>query len=165
MESNQTVIDRSKEKFQNMNREKNTMAVTANHFSLYEAFKKEVEKLGWTYDSEFVEFSENTFGRNCMYFSFDFGAMKGQPAFALSNTGQAMYELESEFQQALDQAKDLIQTRSFKLNDYYTAKINVADKTVTVGYEDFSFEKVRELTDLINELELDLFVNKTKKKC
>lgn len=154
-----------------MNREKNTMAVTANHFSLYEAFKKEVETLGWTYDSEFVEFSPRNGLTDCLYFSFDFRAMKGKPAFSLSMTCDKKFQLESEFAEALERAKQIIDNHkiiNFKLNDYYTAEINVKEKTVTVGYEVFSFEKVRELTDLINELELlemDLFVNKTKKKC
>lgn len=156
-----------------MIQEKNTMAVTANHFSLYEAFKKEVESLGWTYNSEFVEFDKNlAFDiRNCMFFSYDFRAMKGKPAFALSCTDTIHFKLESQFAEALEMAKQIIDNHkimNFKLNDYYTAEINVKEKTVTVGCQEFSFEKVRELTDLINELELlemDLFVNKTKKKC
>lgn len=146
-----------------MNQEKNTMAVTANHFSLYEAFKKEVENIGWTYNSDFVQFKENVTGRNCMYFSFDFGAMKGQPAFALSNTGEENFQLETQFQEALDCAKDLINSRSVKLNESYLAKINLEDKTVTVGCQHFSFDKVRELTDLINKLEEKDFANKTRK--
>jgi hypothetical protein len=158
-----------------MNKEKNTMAVTANHFSLYEAFKKEVEALGWSYDSEFVKFDRtNAFAyRNCLFFSYDFRAMKGKPAFALSCTDTIHFRLESQFSEALEMAKQIIdnnQIINFKLNDYYTAEINVKEKTVTVGYEVFSFEKVRELTDLINELELlelDHFITKNfiHKKC
>jgi len=164
-----------------MNKEKNTMAVTANHFSLYEAFKKEVETLGWTYDSKFVEFDRtNAFDyRNCLYFSFDFRAMKGKPAFALSCTSDKSFQLESEFGKALEMAKQIIDSyyiKTVKLNDLYLADIDPKQKTVTVyeeqfGYplgEQFSFDKIRELTDLINELEfleMDRFVNKTKKKC
>lgn len=163
-----------------MIKQKNTMAVEANHFSLYEAFKKEVEKLGWTYNSDFVEFSPRNGLTDCLYFSFDFQAMKGKPAFSLSMTCDKKFQLESEFAEALERAKYLIQNwreqKSFKLNDLYTAEINVKEKTVTVYEqqfgiqygEQFSFDKVRELTDLINELELlemDYFVNKTKKKC
>lgn len=151
-----------------MNKEKNTMAVTANHFSLYEAFKKEVESLGWTYNSEFVEFDKSlAFGyRNCLFFSYDFRAMKGKPAFALSCTDTIHFKLESQFAEALEMAKQIIDNHkiiNFKLNDYYTAEINVKEKTVTVGGEQFSFEKVRELTDLVNELELlemDDFITK-----
>jgi len=43
-----------------------TFGVFSKHFTLIEAFKKEAEKLGWTYNCSFNEFSENKFngGRN-----------------------------------------------------------------------------------------------------
>ena len=151
-----------------MNKQKNTMAVEANHFSLYEAFKKEVESLGWTYNSEFVEFSNsNAFGyRNCLFFSYDFKAMKGKPAFALSCTDSATFKLESQFSEALDMAKQIIENhkiKTFMLYSLYTADIDPKEKTVTVGCQVFSFDTVRELTDLVNELELlemDDFITK-----
>lgn len=152
-----------------MKLEKFTMAVIANHFSLYEAFKKEVEKLGWTYNSDFVEFSPRNGLTDCLYFSFNFDAMKGKPAFSLSMTCDKKFQLEFEFSEALERAKYIIQNwsepKTFKLNDQYTADINPKQKTVVVGCQVFSFDTVRELTDLINELEMDYFVNKTKKKC
>jgi hypothetical protein len=156
------------------------MAVTANHFSLYEAFKKEAEALGWTYNEDFSPFGINRSEVcNCMYFSFDFTYMQGKPAFSLSRTSDKTFQLESQFGQALEMAKQIIDSysiKTIKLNDLYLADIDPKEKTVTVyeeqfGYplgERFSFDKVRELTDLINELELlemDRFVNKTKKKC
>jgi hypothetical protein len=163
-----------------MKQEKFTMAVTADHFSLYEAFKTEAEKLGWTYHSDFVPFSKTRIGLcNCMYFSFDFGNMEGRPAFSLSSTNEKTFQLESQFGEALEMAKQIIESysiKTIKLNDLFLADIDPKEKTVTVyeeqfGYplgERFSFDKIRELTDLINELELlemDRFVNKTKKKC
>jgi hypothetical protein len=156
-----------------------TMAVTSNHFSLYEAFKKEAEKLGWIYNDQFKPFKPHTSIHDCMYFSFNFTYMLGQPAFALSSTSEKTFQLESEFGQALQMAKQIIDSYSIKtvkLNDLYLADIDPKEKTVTVyeeqfGYplgEQFSFDKIRELTDLINELELlemDRFVNKSRKKC
>lgn len=132
------------------------MAVTAWHFSLYEAFKKEVENIGWTYNSDFTEFRQNS-GHDCLYFSFEFGAMQGQPAFALSNTGDQKFQLESEFQEALNYAKQLInRIRSIKLNENHTAIISVKDKTVTVGCQEFSFDKVLELANLITKTTKDV---------
>jgi len=156
-----------------------TMAVTADHFSLYEAFKKEAEKLGWIYNDQFKPFKPHTSIHDCMYFSFNFTYMQGQPAFALSCTTEKTFQLESEFGQALVMAKQIIDSysiKTFKLNDLFLADVDPKSKTVTVYEkqfgiqygERFSFDKIRELTDLINELELlemDRFVNKTKKKC
>ena len=162
-----------------------TMAVTANHFSLYEAFKKEAEKLGWTYHSDFVPFSKTRIGLcNCMYFSFDFGNMEGRPAFSLSSTSGKTFQLESEFGQALEMAKQIIvemakqiidsySIKTFKLNDLYTADIDPKQKTVTVYEkqfgiqygERFSFDKIRELDQLCSTAEFEYFLQKTKKKC
>jgi len=142
-----------------------TMAVTSNHFSLYQAFKTEVEKLGWIYNDEFRPFKPHEFSHDCMYFSFDFTYMKGQPAFALSCTSDKSFQLESEFAEALQMAKQIIKSfsiKTFKLNDLFLADIDPKQKTVTVYEkqfgiqygERFSFDKIRELTDLINKLEL-----------
>lgn len=134
-----------------MNQEKTFMAVTANHFSLYEAFKKEVEKIGWTYNLDFTDFKQNS-GHDCLYFSFEFGGMKGEPAFALSNTGESKFQLECQFEEALNCAKRLIKRiRAFELNENYTAIISMKDETVTVGCQEFSFDKVLELAKLINK--------------
>ena len=159
-----------------------TMAVTADHFSLYEAFKKEAEKLGWTYHSDFVPFDViRTNLCNCFYFSFDFGNMEGRPAFSLSSTSEKTFQLETQFQEALDMAKHIIDNyhvKTIELNDLYTAEINVKDKTVTV-YEEhlgkefygkqygeqFSFDKIREITEIIDSLELEYFLQKTRKTC
>jgi hypothetical protein len=159
-----------------MKQEKLTMAVTADHFSLYEAFKKEAEALGWTYHSDFVPFDVSRHGLcNCLYFSFDFTYMKGQPAFAFSNTADKTFQLESQFAEALELAKQLIESysvKSVKLNDLFTADIDPRQKTVTVYEkqfgkqygEQFSFSKIRELAELCNTAELQYFLQKTKKK-
>jgi len=92
---------------------KTRFAVTAKHFSLYEAFKKECQKLGWIYNSNFTEFSEKAsysyMDLNCLYFSFDFDGFEQEPAFALSSTDEFAYKLESQFVEALDCAKTAIQ--------------------------------------------------------
>lgn len=131
------------------------MAVTAWHFSLYEAFKKEVENIGWTYNSDFTEFRPNS-GHDCLYFSFEFGSMKGRPAFALSNTGDQKFQLESQFEEALSYAKQLVwNTATLRLNENYTAIVNRRDKTVTVGCQEFSFDKALELANLITKTTKD----------
>jgi len=158
-----------------MKQEKLTLAVTADHFSLYEAFKKEAEALGWTYNSDFVPFDDQQSLCNCLYFSFDFGGkMKGMPTFSLSSTSEKTFKLESQFAEALEAAKQIIDSysiKTIKLNDLYLADIDPKQKTVTVyeeqfGYplgERFSFDKVRELAELCNAAELQYFLQKTKK--
>jgi hypothetical protein len=90
---------------------KTRFAVTAKHFSLYEAFKKEAEKLGWTYNTSFTPFTEHDglYDLNCLYFSFDFTGMEQKPAFALSSTDEFAYKLESQFAEALNLAKTAIE--------------------------------------------------------
>jgi hypothetical protein len=92
---------------------KTRFAVTAKHFSLYEAFKKECERLGWTYNTSFTEFSEKAsysyMDLNCLYFSFDFDGMEQKPAFALSSTDEFAYKLETQFEEALKCAKTAIE--------------------------------------------------------
>ena len=160
-----------------MKQEKLTMAVTADHFSLYEAFKTEVEKLGWIYNEKFKPFKPHASIHDCMYFGFNFTYMQGQPAFSLSSTSEKTFQLESEFGQALQMAKQLIDSyynsiKSVKLNDLYIADIDPKQKTVTIYEkqfgkhygEQFSFDKIRELTDLIQAIELEYFLQKTKRK-
>ena len=144
---------------------RSTMAVRSNHFSLYQAFKKEVEKLGWTYNSDFVEFDESYITHNCLFFSYEFGGeMKGRPAFSLSNTSLDTYQLESQFEEALEQAKRIITNSciTIELNEVYEAQIDVKNKVVSVGYEVFSFDRIRELVDMMNKAEQRYLKNKTK---
>lgn len=51
-------------------------------------------------------------------------------------------ELLREFQEENEGA--------FHLNDAYTAKINKKDKIVTVGCQEFSFEKIKELASALD---------------
>lgn len=84
-------------------------AVTSNSFSLYEAFKRECEKIGWIYRASFTGFDEDEIKwNNCLFFStrwsncFPF-------QFSLSNHSDdyPIFKLESQWDDALLYAKKL----------------------------------------------------------
>lgn len=60
--------------------------VTAKTFSLYEAFKKEAEKHGWTYNEKFNRFEEdNMMSCNSLHFYSNWNK-EGSCLFSFSNT-------------------------------------------------------------------------------
>lgn len=135
---------------------KQYLSVRTDSFALYKAFKEECEKLGWIYNERFTEFTEERSQRNdCMYFSFEFDDMEGQPAFALSNTRLQTYQLPQQWYQALKAAKSLIDANrhlyAVELNDDYTAVVDTKRRVIRVGCQEFSFGKVLEITNIINK--------------
>jgi hypothetical protein len=135
---------------------KQYLAVRTDSFSLYKAFKEECEKLGWIYNERFTEFTEERSQRNdCMYFSFDFDDMEGQPAFALSNTRLQTYQLPQQWYQALEAAKSLINANrhlyAVELNEDYTAVVDIKRKTVRVGCQEFPMDKVMQIVDIFKK--------------
>jgi hypothetical protein len=132
------------------------MAVKSDSFALYKAFKEECEKLGWKYNEKFSEFThERALVRdlNCMYFSYDFDYMQGEPAFSLSYTSLKSFQLPQQWYQALKCAKDMLEVgrNTVQLNEDYTARVDAKRKVVTVGCQEFSFDKVLELAKIINK--------------
>jgi hypothetical protein len=135
---------------------KQYLSVRTDSFTLYKAFKEECEKLGWIYNERFTEFTEERSQRNdCMYFSFEFDDMEGQPAFALSNTRLKTFQLPQQWYQALDAAKNLMQANrhlyTVELNDEWKAIVDTKKKLVRVGCEQFKFDKVLELANVIKK--------------
>lgn len=99
-------------------------AVTSKRFSLYEAFRTEVEKFGWKWNEKFIVFAQDTTkNRNSLFFSTKW-YKDGVPMFAFSNSGgdTKSFDLGSEFEAALAYAASLIEkkityedvTKSFK---------------------------------------------------
>lgn len=110
-------------------------AIKSKHFSLYQAFKTEAEKIGWTYLESFNEFKpENAKGYlNCLFFSYEFEKAYGLPSFSLScSTDQNIdtYWLETDFDKALQHARDT-----------YSQEVRVSKGSVTASF-DFSKERV-----------------------
>lgn len=141
---------------------KDYLAVKTDSWHLMKAFKEACEEIGWRYNHSFTKFTEEKFkddyaisqGR-CMYFSFDFDAMEGQPAFALSCTSLLSYTLPIQWNEALAAAKKMLDANrhlySVELNEDYTAVVDTKKRIVRVGCQDFSFDKVLEIANIINK--------------
>ena len=137
---------------------KDYVAVRSTSFALYKAFKEECEKLGWIYNERFTPFKEDTWlarGLDCMYFSYDFDDMEGQPAFSFSNTGQKSFALPEQWYQALNSVKEMLKANKHKfsvvLNEDYTAVVDTKKKLVRVGCQEFEFDRVLELANVIKQ--------------
>ena len=132
------------------------MAVRSDSFALYKAFKEEVEKMGWIYNERFTEFNEEKVSLyDCMYFSYDFDFMEGEPVFAISNTRQKSFQLPEQWYSALNAAQKMIEANRHKvsvvLNEDYTAVIDTKTKKVRVGCQEFGFDKVLEVANTIRK--------------
>jgi len=129
------------------------VSVKSKSFNLLTAFKAEAESLGWEYNDRFSEL----FGRRedqqneCLYFSFESIAKGGSPMFALSNTTMPSYVLPLEWDEAIQGIKEMLKYKKPKvqLNNEYTATLNFDKKTVEVGGQSISFDKVLELAEII----------------
>lgn len=76
--------------------------IKAEYFSLYEAIKKEAEKVGWKYNTAFVEFHEvKTAYCDSLYFNPNWDR-QGDFKFSLSNCGEIeIYKLPEQWDGAL----------------------------------------------------------------
>jgi hypothetical protein len=82
----------------------NKFAVKAKCFSLYEAFKKEAEKIGWDYNQAFSEFeSERMDFCNCLWFAATWDK-DNDFLFSFSNAGFSShaFELPKQWDEAID---------------------------------------------------------------
>lgn len=134
---------------------KDYLAVRTDSFALYKAFKEECEKLGWIYNERFTPFEEYRSTINdCMYFSFEFDDMEGQPSFAFSNTSLQAYQLPQQWYQALEAAKNLMNENrhlhTLELNEDYKAVVDTKKKVVRVGCQEIAFSKVLTIANIIN---------------
>jgi len=78
----------------------NSLAVKAKNWYTIQLFKETAEKRGWQYLDSFTKFTRPNFedndqGGRCLYFSFDFSAAKGKPAFSLSYTSGPTLEIDT----------------------------------------------------------------------
>ena len=139
---------------------KDYIAIKTDSWPLMKAFKEECETLGWLYNSCFTMFSQERFvewldNNGCMYFSYDFEDMEGKPAFALSSSQLPSYHLPQDWSQALCAVKSmLVQHRymfSVELNEDYTAVVDIKQKTVRVGCQEFPIDKVLQIADIFKK--------------
>jgi hypothetical protein len=139
---------------------KDYLSIKTDSWPLIKAFKEECEALGWKYNHSFTKFSTDEYARRmddngCMYFSYDFEDMEGQPAFALSSSQLPSYQLPEDWSMAIRAAKSMLDQHryvfSVELNEDYTAVVDIKRKTVRVGCQEFSMDKVLQIVDIFKK--------------
>ena len=139
---------------------KDYIAIKTDSWPLMKAFKEECETLGWLYNSCFTMFSQERFvewldNHGCMYFSYDFEDMEGKPAFALSSSQLPAYQLPQDWRPALRAAKSMLDQHrymfSVELNKDYTAVVDIKQRTVRVGCQEFPMDKVLQIADIFKK--------------
>ena len=139
---------------------KDYIAIKTNDWHLMKAFKEACEEMGWQYNSCFTKFSQERFAEwmdnhGCMYFSYDFEDMEGRPAFALSSSHLPAYQLPQDWRPALRAAKSMLDQHrymfSVELNEDYTAVVDIKQKTVRVGCQEFPMDKVMQIVDIFKK--------------
>jgi hypothetical protein len=139
---------------------KDYLSIKTDSWPLMKAFKEECEALGWKYNHSFTKFSQERFdewkdSNGCMYFSYDFEDMEGQPAFALSSSQLPSYQLPEDWSMAIRAAKNMLDQHryvySVELNEDYTAVVDIKNRTVRVGCQEFSMDKVMQIVDIFKK--------------
>jgi len=139
---------------------KDYLSIKTEDWHLMKAFKEAVEEMGWQYNSSFTKFDIERFsstlsGNGCMYFSYDFEDMEGQPAFALSSSQLPAYQLPQDWRPALRAAKAMLDQHRYmfavELNEDYTAVVDIKRKTVRVGCQEFPMDKVLQIVDIFKK--------------
>ena len=139
---------------------KDYLSIKTDSWPLMKAFKEECEALGWKYNHSFTKFSQERFdewkdSNGCMYFSYDFEDMEGQPAFALSSSQLPSYQLPEDWSMAIRAAKNMLDQHryvySVELNEDYTAVVDIKNRTVRVGCQEFSMDKVMQIADIFKK--------------
>ena len=139
---------------------KDYLSIKTEDWHLMKAFKEAVEEMGWQYNHSFTKFSQERFDElmddnGCIFFSYDFGDMEGRPAFALSSSQLPSYKLPEDWSMAIRAAKNMLEHHrymfSVELNEDYTAVVDIKQKTVRVGCQEFSIDKVLQIADIFKK--------------
>ena len=139
---------------------KDYLSIKTEDWHLMKAFKEAVEEMGWQYNHSFTKFSQERFDEwmddnGCMYFSYDFSNMEGRPAFALSSSQLPSYKLPEDWSMAIRAAKNMLEHHrymfSVELNEDYTAVVDIKQKLVRVGCQEFPMDKVLQIADIFKK--------------
>ena len=103
-------INSQNKKTNSMSKKSNDIgfAVKSKYFSVYEAYKKELEKIGYEWNHKFNPFFESvTKDRTCIYVGTGWQGYDSAPMMSFSNPGGGtrVYNLDSEFEAAVSYAK------------------------------------------------------------
>jgi hypothetical protein len=116
-------------------------AVKSKYFSVYEAYKKELEKIGYKWNHNFNPFQELiTKDRTCIYVGTGWQGYCDAPMMSFSNPGRCarVYNLDSEFEAAVSYAKSeydchkLVAIEKVILNRDYVVEV-YHDRIVVCG--------------------------------
>lgn len=130
-----------------------SFAVRSKHFSIYRAFKEEMEAIGYAWNAEFNPFNRNRFKETtCIYVGNAWQSLPTEPLMSFSNPmGCTVFNLDGQFDLALGHAKRELekakasQAVTVELNDSYEAIVH--DDKVTVGCQTFSADSIQKLFD------------------
>lgn len=129
-------------------------AVKSKFFSIYEAFRKEMETLGWKHRDNFSTWSPTT-SCSCIFVHSEWGGTNSKQ-FAFSNTGSGtmIYDLDNgEFGEAIEHAKNLSNpTVKMQLTKDYVAV--VTKNGIQVGCQTITKDKFKELITLAKSVSL-----------
>jgi hypothetical protein len=123
---------------------------------LYKAFAEELKILGYEVATHFNDFNYEMFKtRDCIYISNEWNNKPYPPSFTFSCTSGEVIVLETDWEKAIQTAKDFIleygKPTILKLTSEYNAEINYKQELIKVGCQTISFTKVRELNALITK--------------
>ena len=129
-----------------------SFAVRSKHFSIYKAFKEEMEAIGYTWNDEFNPFSRSRFeDTTCVYVSNTWKHRPTKPQMSFSNPSLdcTLFNLDGQFDLALEHAKKEFERAkgphpiTVKLNDSYEAVVH--DEGVVVGCQTIPAASIQKL--------------------
>jgi hypothetical protein len=121
---------------------------------LYNAFGEELKSMGYEIATHFNDFTSQMMeSRNCIWISDNWQGRSHPPSFTFSCTNGEVIVLETDWEKAIQAAKDFIlNTGTFKLTKDYTAEIDYSGEVIRVGCQTIPFKTVNELYKKINNL-------------
>lgn len=103
-------------------------SIKSKYFSLYQAFREEAEKVGWSHNTGFNPFTEEqSKWSNCLFFSSCWKGPGSQPMFSFSNSDINAYTLPEQWDAAIDHMKNII-------NDSLHGKVAVSLKDLAAQH-------------------------------
>ena len=127
-------------------------------FALINAFIIEVGKLGVFYNHNFSKLTEENYrmrNRHLFFSNTWIGQCIGNScSLSVGSDDTKCFCLETNWKDAIEHVKEWVIINKmdiFDLNDKYKAEIDYNTKTVKVGCQTFSFQKIQELTKLLDK--------------
>jgi hypothetical protein len=135
-------------------------AVKSNYFSIYEAFVKELQTIGYRWNDKFNPCTVKAYERcTCIYVSDYWGGEAVGPMMSFSNPGDrtSVIDLDTDFHTAISTAKEQYRdwkssSISVKINSEYTAVISKSG--IKVGCQTIDASVAKELNKAFIKLGL-----------